>query len=144
MIFAISLGGIASALNTRIGNQLRGSVRASVRVLFSAASHPRRIRRQRFPNIRSGDSELSSNLRWLDPCLERKVRATGADSLPASARIRTVDLPTSSFPFGANRVEQPVEFLVPKLTDSLLQICWEDERKGWSCRGGGSYDGQRG
>jgi hypothetical protein len=66
------------ALNTRIGNQLRGSVRASSDISsapFSAASHPRRIRRQRFPNIRLGDSELSSNLRWLDPCLERSANS---------------------------------------------------------------------
>jgi len=64
-----------------------------------------------------------------------------AAQLIADARVECLKL---AFPFSANRVEQPVEFLVPKLTDSLLQIRWEDERKGWSCRGGGSYDVQRG
>jgi hypothetical protein len=75
------------------------------------------------------DSELSSDLRWLDARLECRANSIQLsrwqrygnrfDSLPTSAHIRFGKLPTSSFPFGMNRIDQSVELVVPKLTDSL-------------------------
>jgi hypothetical protein len=98
-----------------------------------------------------GDSELSSDLRWLDARLESCANSIQLswsqrygrrfDLLPTTC-IRSVDLPTASFLLGMNRIDQSIEFFIPKLTDSLLQIGWQAVRKALSCRFGGSYPGQ--